>query len=192
MWLRRASKRPDSCPGTALVVRSRAGERKRESGCGAGGIGKHRRDKPMVNDTQVEIISESNGYISVRGYLSIHGVKVKGGQTNLGGYSGHYLTPRSQLRFSPECPISADHHFDLGPIGYLSGMGLDDVGLVGLATLLPVAQDIVFEAETRSIPVLLRENRLYYCMELNEVELADDGELLSAMLIGVALTEHPG
>jgi len=129
----------------------------------------------------------------VGGYLGLCGVLSRAGKTNVTDYKGHILTPHSRIApFMGGVHLSVDHHFELGPIGVVNRIRLDERGLECEATLFPQADGIVFERENRILPKLLKWGLLYFSWELFDVKLQPGGELVSAILVGAALTEHPG
>ncbi len=145
-------------------------------------------------DTRVKVLNWHAGKIGgcLAPFGSAHRL-TRAGITNLSGYRGHYLSKNTELAINPRgVYLNADHHHDLGAIGVVNRVGADYFGLKVEATLFANAAQIAVETADRRLPTLLQAGKLYYCCEFWQPKIAADGELLFAVLWGVALTEHPG
>lgn len=149
-------------------------------------------------DTQVSFLDYRRGIIE--GYIdpfadSDHLVKPgkSNGVDHLPHQGAHYITPATTLAVSKAegCPLFADHHYEVGAVGYVTHLGHDERGIRIKAQLLPSCKEVWFETPRRTLPKLLRAGKLYFCASMLDPVIRADGWLEYGIMFEVSLTEHP-
>lgn len=149
-------------------------------------------------DTRVTIIDWRLGLIG--GFIAPFGdpehKTYAGKVSGIDNYQGHYLTPDTELAFSPRgVPLYADHARELGPIGELVKLRGGDIGAEVQGRLYANAARVCWDSDDRTLPKLLQAGLLYYSPRLDWpnpiTDLAPDGRVIRAILTEVSVTWHP-